>query len=199
MRRIQPNWLNENDDLILELLGKSGVALNKRGIELNLELNDKSVSYSTIKRRIDKLAEAGFVEQVREEGSYYRITGKGVSYLTGSPYGASTAGDEPVEATEIEPLDYEILDAIHSSGEPPEINEVIAVVSANPERIRDRIEDLISDGTVTETSENQLKLSLGGQYILQMFRLGSDVEGQIDRYGIVDLDDGTNQQQSRES
>jgi len=196
MRRIQPNWLNENDDLILELLGKSGVALNKRGIELNLDLNDKSVSYSTIKRRIGKLAEEGFVEQVREEGSYYRITGKGISYLTGSPYGASTAGDEPVEVTEIEPLDYEILNAIHSNNEPPEVDEIVAIVSANPESIRNRIENLISDGTVTETAENQLKLSLGGQYILQMFRLGSDVEEQIDRYGIVDLDDRTNQRQS---
>lgn len=188
MRRIQPNWLNENDDLILELLGKSGVALNKRGVELNLELNDKSVSYSTIKRRIDKLAEAGFVEQVREEGSYYRITGKGVRYLTGSPYGAATAGDEPVEATEVEPLDYEILDAIHSSDESPTMDEIVAVVSADPERIRTRIENLISNGTVTETSDNNLTLSLGGQYILQMFRLSSDMEEQADRYGVVDLE-----------
>ena len=188
MRRIQPNWLNENDELILELLGKSGVAINKRGVELNLELNDKSISYSTIKRRIDKLAEAGFVEQVREEGSYYCITGKGVRYLTGSPYGAATAGDEPVEATEVEPLDYEILDAIHNSDEPPAIDEIVTVISADPDRIRTRIENLISNGTVTETSDNNLTLTLGGQYILQMFRLSSDMEEQADRYGVVDLE-----------
>jgi len=187
MRRVRPNWLNENDELILKLLGKSGVALNKRGIELNLELNGETVSYSTIKRRVDKLSDAEFVEKVREEGSYYQITSKGINYLTGSPYGAATAGDEPVEATEIDPLDYQILEEIQGRDEAPAVDEVVAFVSAEPEYIRDRIRTLVSEGMLTENSEQRLKLSLGGQYLLQMFRLEPDTIDDTSEYGYISL------------
>lgn len=187
MRRVRPNWLNENDELILELLGKSGVALNKRGIELNLELNGETISYSTIKRRVDKLSEAEFIEKVREEGSYYQITPKGINYLTGSPYGAATAGDEPVEATEIDPLDYQILEEVQAKNEASSVDEVVALVSAEPEHIRDRIRALVSEGMLTENSEGRIKLSLGGQYLLQMFRLEPVITDDTGEYGYIGL------------
>jgi len=190
MQRVRPNWLNENDELILELLGKSGVALNKRGIELNLELNGETVSYSTIKRRVDKLSEAEFIEKVRQEGSYYQITSKGINYLTGSPYGAATAGNEPVEATEIDPLDYQILEEVQEKGDAPSVDEVVALVSAEPERIRDRIRTLVSEGMLAEDAEGHLKLSLGGQYLLQMFRLEPDTTEDVGKYGFVELTSG---------
>lgn len=72
-----------SDDKILELLEESGVALNKKGLEVNLELEGEDISYSTIKRRLPLLDEAGLVEQVREKGSYYRVTEKGQQYLAG--------------------------------------------------------------------------------------------------------------------
>ncbi|MXR21418.1 winged-helix domain-containing protein [Halobacterium bonnevillei] len=190
MQRVRPNWLNENDELILELLGKSGVALNKRGIELNLELNGETASYSTIKRRVDKLSEAEFIEKVRQEGSYYQITSKGINYLTGSPYGAATAGNEPVEATEIDPLDYQILEEVQGKDDAPSVDEVVALVSAEPERIRDRIRALVSEGMLAEDAEGHLKLSLGGQYLLQMFRLEPDTTEDVGRYGYVELTSG---------
>ncbi|MFC7079284.1 winged-helix domain-containing protein [Halorussus caseinilyticus] len=72
-----------SDDRILELLAESGVALNKKALEVNFELEGEDISYSTIKRRLPMLEEIGLVEQVRQKGSYYRITEKGRAYLTG--------------------------------------------------------------------------------------------------------------------
>lgn len=71
------------DDIILEFLADSGAAHNKKGIEINLDLENKDASYSTIQRRLPKLEEAGLVEQVREEGAWYRITEKEEKYLEG--------------------------------------------------------------------------------------------------------------------
>ncbi len=83
MRRRRASWMTGSDDKILELLEESGVALNKKGLEVNFELEDEGISYSTIKRRLPMLEESGLVEQVREKGSYYRITQKGQQYLAG--------------------------------------------------------------------------------------------------------------------
>lgn len=72
-----------SDDRILELLAESGVALNKKGLEVNFELEGENISYSTIKRRLPMLEEFGLVEKARQKGSYYRITEKGRQYLAG--------------------------------------------------------------------------------------------------------------------
>ncbi|KZN23688.1 phage repressor protein [Haladaptatus sp. R4] len=72
-----------NDDRILELLSASGVALNKKALEVNFELEGTGISYSTIKRRLPLLESVGLVDEVRETGSYYRITDKGEAYLAG--------------------------------------------------------------------------------------------------------------------
>jgi predicted transcriptional regulator len=71
------------DDVILEYLQDTGVALNKRGLEINLALEGYNISYSTIKRRLPKLEKAGLIEVVDESGPWYRVTEKGESYLTG--------------------------------------------------------------------------------------------------------------------
>jgi len=72
------------DDLILEFLAESGAALNKRGLEINLNEEGYDISYSTIKRRLPKLHEAGLIEVVSEKGPWYKISIKGVDYLKGS-------------------------------------------------------------------------------------------------------------------
>ena len=72
------------DDIILELLSESGVALNKKGLELNLQRDGSDVSYSTLQRRLPKLEEAGLIEMVVEKGAWYAITDKGEAYLEGN-------------------------------------------------------------------------------------------------------------------
>lgn len=76
--------MTDSDDKILELLEESGVALNKRGLEVNFDLRDVDISYSTIKRRLPDLVEAGLLEVVRRKGPYYRITESGREYLQGN-------------------------------------------------------------------------------------------------------------------
>ena len=71
------------DDIILEMLSESGVVLNKRGLEINLQREEADISYSTIQRRLPKLEEAGLIEEIVEEGAWYAITEKGEAYLEG--------------------------------------------------------------------------------------------------------------------
>ncbi|MBO4248398.1 winged helix-turn-helix transcriptional regulator [Halomicrobium sp. IBSBa] len=71
------------DDIILEFLDESGAILNKKALEINLNAEDAGISYSTIQRRLPKLKEAGLVELVIEEGTWYRITDRGQAYLQG--------------------------------------------------------------------------------------------------------------------
>jgi DNA-binding PadR family transcriptional regulator len=80
MRRRAP-WMTGYDDIILEVLEETGAVLNKKSIELNAELFNREISYSTIKRRMPKLVEAGLVDVYREKGPYYRITPLGRQYL----------------------------------------------------------------------------------------------------------------------
>jgi len=72
------------DDIILEFLADSGAALNKRGLEINLSEEGYDISYSTIKRRLPKLHEAGLIEEVSEKGPWYKISIKGIEYLEGN-------------------------------------------------------------------------------------------------------------------
>jgi repressor of nif and glnA expression len=71
------------DDLILEFLEDSGAALNKRGLEVNLRQDGYNISYSTIKRRLPKLEEAGLIEVVDDRGPWYVTTDLAEEYLCG--------------------------------------------------------------------------------------------------------------------
>ena len=71
------------DDIILEYLADTGVALNKRGLEINLQEAGYDISYSTIKRRLPRLEDADLIEIVYDSGPWYRITERGKSYLEG--------------------------------------------------------------------------------------------------------------------
>jgi len=71
------------DDVILEYLDDKDTALNKRGLEINLNLANQTISYSTIKRRLPKLEEAGLIKVVDESGPWYKITKRGKMYLKG--------------------------------------------------------------------------------------------------------------------
>lgn len=72
-----------NDDSILEYFHEHDVALPPTGLEINLNREGISISYSTILRRLKKLQEAGLVNKVREKEGYYAITEKGREYLRG--------------------------------------------------------------------------------------------------------------------
>ena len=71
------------DEHILEYLAESGAALNKRGLEINLNEEGYDVSYSTIKRRLPKLHGAGLLVIVHEKGPWYKISDRGREYLRG--------------------------------------------------------------------------------------------------------------------
>ncbi|WP_158855609.1 winged-helix domain-containing protein [Halorhabdus sp. CUG00001] len=71
------------DDIILEMLSESGVVLNKRGLEINLQREEADISYSTLQRRLPKLEDAGLIEEVVEQGAWYAITEEGEAYLEG--------------------------------------------------------------------------------------------------------------------
>ena len=94
MRRRPSSWMTGSDDRILELLGESGVALNKKTLQVNFELDGTDISYSTIKRRLPLLEDAGLIEEVRQTGSYYRITEKGEQYLAGELAASELERDE---------------------------------------------------------------------------------------------------------
>lgn len=176
MRRLQPTWLNDNDDLILELLGESGVALNKRGIDVNLRLRETPVSYSTIKRRVDKLEENGFVEDVGDDGSYFRLSERGVGYLSGNPYGiASATDDQAVDPISVEPADYEIVQTVAESEHEPSEAKVLAQITADRSRAEDRLRMLKRHG-VLETDDERLQLTIIGHVILSSFKQGKPVK-----------------------
>ena len=180
MDRLQPTWLNENDDYILELLGESGVALNKRGIEVNLRLRDTPVSYSTIKRRVDKLEENGFVEDVGEEGSYFQLTDRGVAYLDGSPYGDYRPTDEwSVDTFSIEPIDYEILSSIAESESNPTEAELVDQINADSEYIRGRL-TMLRGYSAIERNDEGFQLKMLGHTILTSFKRGKPVKENLD-------------------
>ena len=75
--------MTDADDSILELLADSGLALNKKTIHVNFDIEGISTSYSTVKRRLAKLEQADLIELVREKGRYYRISKLGEAYLNG--------------------------------------------------------------------------------------------------------------------
>ena len=75
--------MTERDDIILEYLEETDVALNKRGLEVNLQREGYKISYSTIKRRLPKLEENNLITIEDSSGPWYRISEKGKRYLNG--------------------------------------------------------------------------------------------------------------------
>jgi len=72
-----------NDDTILEYLHEKDMALPPGTLHYNLVREGFEVGYSTIRRRIKLLEDAGLVENEADEGSYYALTEKGRQYLAG--------------------------------------------------------------------------------------------------------------------
>lgn len=82
--RPRVSWMTGSDDTILEFLEKYNLAVSPRAIEYNIKTRENAdISYSTINRRLDKLAERGLVEKEYEAGGFYSITEKGRKYLAG--------------------------------------------------------------------------------------------------------------------
>ncbi|WP_225334270.1 winged helix-turn-helix domain-containing protein [Halomicrobium urmianum] len=81
MGRLRADWMTGSDDRILEFLEDTGAGHSLRGIENNFAERGQSISYTTLKRRIPKLEEAGLIYEIEGEGSYYAITEKGEDYL----------------------------------------------------------------------------------------------------------------------
>jgi len=83
MRR-RPPWLGKYDEPILEFLAESDVAAPPAVIAFNLDWHGiASPAYSTVKRRVRKLAAYGLLEKVDPKTGYYAITDIGRDYLAG--------------------------------------------------------------------------------------------------------------------
>jgi len=196
MNRLRPTWFTKNDDHILELLGTTGAALNKRGLDVNLELRDTPMAYSTIKRRIDKLEKSGFVEDIGEDGSYYRLSERGSSYLTGNSYGTTeltgtsqnhpndtdnpygTDTTEGVNPLTVEPTDYDILTEIVDSEPGLTDQDLLNRIRLDPNRAKKRLTELKQQGAIQQ-KETGLEAAMAGQLILMAFEEGKEVMNEV--------------------
>lgn len=76
--------MGKYDEPILELLAESDVAAPPATVAFNLEWHDlASPAYSTVKRRMRKLAAHGLLKKVETDAGYYAITDQGRAYLAG--------------------------------------------------------------------------------------------------------------------
>lgn len=83
MRR-RPSWIGKYDEPILELLAESEIAAPPAVVAFNLEWRGiASPAYSTVKRRMRKLAKKTLLDQVESDKGYYAISDKGRKYLAG--------------------------------------------------------------------------------------------------------------------
>lgn len=81
LQDVQPSWWGKYDDIILRLLDDTGAALPPRVVGFNLEYREiASPHRSTVKRRLQRLEENGYVEKVGD-GGYYMISDNGRKYL----------------------------------------------------------------------------------------------------------------------
>jgi len=78
------------DESILEFLYALGeakgrpVVMSPKDVRQNLEFRDLvERSRSTYSRRMRKLAEAGLLTRLEEEGAYYHISDLGIDYIEG--------------------------------------------------------------------------------------------------------------------
>lgn len=74
--------MTDSDELILEFLADTEIALPPTPIHYNLRKNHE-ISYSTVRRRTQKLTEHGFLELDNPDKKYYQITELGRQYLRG--------------------------------------------------------------------------------------------------------------------
>lgn len=82
--RRRPEWLGKYDEPILELLAESEIAAPPAVVAFNLEWRGiASPAYSTVKRRLRKLANHSLLDQVESDKGYYAISDKGRAYLAG--------------------------------------------------------------------------------------------------------------------
>lgn len=76
--------MTKSDDIILEYLEDTGMALPPRAISYNLQTRENAdISYSTVNRRIKILLENGLVDKLDNPKGYYSITEFGRRYLSG--------------------------------------------------------------------------------------------------------------------
>ncbi|MFB6182980.1 MAG: winged-helix domain-containing protein [Haloarculaceae archaeon] len=73
--------LNYRDEAILELLVDTDLALPPTPLYENLRRRDVDISKRTVNRRLQVLADRGYVERVIEEKGYYVATEKGRDYV----------------------------------------------------------------------------------------------------------------------
>lgn len=82
--RQRPSWLGKYDEPILEFLAETNVAAPPAVVTFNLDWHDiTSPAYSTVKRRMRKLAAFDLLEKVDSTRGYYAITDTGRAYLVG--------------------------------------------------------------------------------------------------------------------
>lgn len=80
----RPSWSSKYDEPILEFLEESNAALPPAVVEFNLDYKGiTSPAYSTVKRRMRKLEEHGFLRRVEGKSGYYVISDRGSAYLAG--------------------------------------------------------------------------------------------------------------------
>ncbi|MDG5821667.1 ArsR family transcriptional regulator [Natronococcus sp. A-GB7] len=82
--RLQADWMVNTDELLLEFLEETGLALPPRVMAYNIKTRyNRQISYSTINRRLKHLKESGLVEKEYESGGFYSLSDDGRSYLDG--------------------------------------------------------------------------------------------------------------------
>ncbi|WP_458208941.1 winged-helix domain-containing protein [Haladaptatus sp. NG-SE-30] len=81
--RKRAKWMNEKDDIILELLQETGLALPVTPIHENLRLQGHDFTRRTVRRRLKGLESHGLVNSLLGEKGYYQITEQGEAYLSG--------------------------------------------------------------------------------------------------------------------
>ena len=81
--RKRANWMNEKDDLILELLQETELALPVTPIHENLRLQGHDFTRRTVRRRLKRLESYGLVGSLLGEKGYYQISEQGEAYLDG--------------------------------------------------------------------------------------------------------------------
>jgi Fe2+ or Zn2+ uptake regulation protein len=74
--------VDERGMAVLELLVRTELALPPTPVYENLRLSGETFSKRTVYRKLDALAEQGFVERVLDGKGYYRATSAGREYVS---------------------------------------------------------------------------------------------------------------------
>ncbi len=73
------SWMTKSDPAILELFEESGLTMPPAVVSYNLD----GVSHVTVKRRLRELEKRDLLEKAQDKRGYYRITDRGLAYLSG--------------------------------------------------------------------------------------------------------------------